>query len=165
MPLGTPLIAMVVAWAAATITRLIIEARERTRITRRFATYVDPDIVNYVLEVRDDTMFSGQRRETTVVFTDLEGFTKLSNQLGEEIVPLLNDFMGRAVAVIKQHRGLVNKFLGDGILFFFNAPKPNATYIPDAVDAILDLQVMMVGFNEDLAKQKLPKLRLRAGVT
>lgn len=165
LELGTPLLAMVVAWAGATIVRLVIEARERTRITRRFATYVDPDIVNYFLEVRDETMFSGQRRDTTVVFTDLEGFTKLSNQLGEEIVPLLNDFMGRAVAVIKQHRGLVNKFLGDGILFFFNAPKPNATYIPDAVDAILDLQVMMAGFNEDLAKQKLPSLKLRAGVT
>jgi adenylate cyclase len=165
MPLGTPLLAIVAAFASASSTRLISEARERARITRRFATYVDPDLVNYVLEVRDESVFDGQRRDTTVVFTDLEGFTKLSNLLGEDIVPLLNDFMGRAVAVIKQHRGLVNKFLGDGILFFFNAPKPNATYVSDAIDAILDLQVMMVGFNEDLAKQNLAKLKLRAGVT
>jgi adenylate cyclase len=163
--LAAPLLAVAGPWAGGTMTRLIIEARERARITRRFSTYVDPDIVNYFLEVRDETMFSGQRRDTAVVFTDLEGFTTLSERLGEDIVPLLNDFMGRAVTVIKRHRGLVNKFLGDGILFFFNAPKPNATYVPDAIDAILDLQVMMVAFNEELAARKLPRLRLRAGVT
>ncbi|HEX8914883.1 MAG TPA: adenylate/guanylate cyclase domain-containing protein, partial [Humisphaera sp.] len=59
----------------------------------------------------------------------------------------------------------VNKFLGDGILFFFNAPRPNSGYVADAVDCILDLQRMMVGFNADLKAQGLPQLKLRAGVT
>ena len=74
-------------------------------------------------------IFKGVEREMTVVFTDLAGFTALSERLGRDIVPLLNEFMGEATKVIKRHHGFVNKFLGDGILFFFNAPRPNATYV------------------------------------
>jgi class 3 adenylate cyclase/CHASE2 domain-containing sensor protein len=165
LDLGTPVAAIAAAWSGGLIARLVGEARERARITRRFSTYVDPDIVNYFLETRDESQLAGKRQDTTVVFTDLEGFTTLSERLGEDVVPVLNDFMGRAVHVIKKHRGIVNKFLGDGILFFFNAPRPNSTYVADAMDCILDLQQMMVGFNEDLKAQGLTPLRLRAGVT
>jgi adenylate cyclase len=163
--LAAPLLAVGGAWAGGTITRLIAEQRERARIVGRLGSYVDPALVDYVLETHDDTVFSGQRKETTVVFTDLEGFTTLSEKMGEAVVPLLNDFMGRATTVINRHNGFVNKFLGDGILFFFNAPRPNAAFVPDAMDSILDLQAMMVEYNADLAAKDLPRLRLRAGAT
>ena len=165
LDLGAPLLGVAVPWASGTVTRLYLEGEERRRITGRLGSYVDPGLVRYVLETRDETVLSGQRRETTVVFTDLEGFTTLSESMGEAVVPLLNDFMGRATVVINRHNGFVNKFLGDGILFFFNAPKPHSTFVPDAIDAILDLQRMMAAFNDELAANGHPRLRLRAGAT
>jgi len=163
--LAAPLLAVAGPWAGGTITRLVIETREKLRITRRLGSYVDPDLVGYVLESKDETIFSGQRRQTTVVFTDLEGFTRLSDKMKEAVIPILNEFMGRATVVIKKHKGFVNKFLGDGILFFFNAPKPNQSFVGDAMDSILDLQVMMKQFNAELAARDLPQLRLRVGMT
>lgn len=163
--LTAPLLAIVGPWAGGTITRLVIETREKARITRRLGSYVDQDLVDYVLESRDETIFSGQERETTVVFTDLEGFTKLSDKLKKDVVPILNEYMGRATVVIKKHKGFVNKFLGDGILFFFNAPRPNSTFVADAMDCLLDLQVMMQQFNAELLEKGHTPLRMRAGMT
>ncbi|MDB5297545.1 MAG: hypothetical protein JWO31_3528, partial [Phycisphaerales bacterium] len=163
--LATPLLAVAAPWAGGTLARLLIETKERQRITLRLGSWVDKDLVDYVLESKDETIFSGQRRETTVVFTDLEGFTRLSDELKEAIVPVLNDFMGRATTVIKAHRGFVNKFLGDGIMYFFNAPRPNVAFVPDAVASVLALRDMMAVFNADLQTRKLPQLKLRAGVT
>jgi class 3 adenylate cyclase/CHASE2 domain-containing sensor protein len=165
LDLGAPLLAVAVSWASGTVTRLYLEGEERRRITSRLGSYVDPGLVKYVLETRDETVLSGQRRETTVAFTDLEGFTTLSESMGEAVVPLLNDFMGRATVVINRHNGFVNKFLGDGILFFFNAPRPTDSFVPDAINAILDLQLMMAAFNDELAAGGHPRLRLRAGAT
>ncbi|QOV91802.1 CHASE2 domain-containing protein [Humisphaera borealis] len=163
--LAAPLLAVAGPWAGGTITRLVIETREKARITRRLGSYVDQDLVQYCLESRDETIFTGQERETTVVFTDLEGFTKLSDKLKKAVVPILNDYMGRATVVIKKHKGFVNKFLGDGILFFFNAPRPNVNFVENAMDCLLDLQVMMKEFNVELVRDGHSPLKMRAGMT
>ena len=160
-----PVLCIGVVWAGGTMTRLIMEGVERARITRRFASYVDPQLVDFVLEHEEQDIFKGVEREMTVVFNDLAGFTALSERLGRDIVPMLNEFMGRATKVITRHHGLVNKFLGDGIMFFFNAPQPNLDYARDAVACVLDLQVMLQQFNRELADRDLPVLSLRTGAS
>lgn len=159
-----PMVAIGVVWSGGTLVRLVGEARERSRITRRFGAYVDPELVDFVLESSDD-VFKAQEREMTVVFTDLEGFTTLSERLGPAIIPLLNRFMSLATAVIKKHDGFINKFLGDGVMFFYNAPWPNPQYAHDAIDTALSLEKMLQAFNLELAEKGLPTLALRAGLT
>jgi adenylate cyclase len=160
-----PMTAIATVWAGGTLSRLGIERKERERVRRLFGNYVDPDLIEFGLETDDESVFKGAERDMTVVFTDLKGFTPLSEALGREIIPLLNQFMGRATTVIKRHRGFVNKFLGDGVMFFFNAPRNNPDYARDAIEAVLDLQKMVADFTKELAAQGLPELELRAGVT
>jgi len=101
----------------------------------------------------------------TVVFTDLAGFTSLSEKLGERIVPLLNELLGELVPVIRDHHnGLVNKFLGDGIMFFFNAPKQDLKHAADAVATVLDMHAKIAEFNVRLAERDLPPISMRAGI-
>jgi len=146
------------------MTRVIVETSERNRITRRFRNYVDPKLVNYVLE-HPEVSFDGEKREMTVVFTDLAGFTSLSEKLGERIVPLLNELLGELVPVIRDHhQGLVNKFLGDGIMFFFNAPKQDPKHAADAVATVLDMHAKVAEFNLRLAERDLPPISMRAGI-
>lgn len=163
--LAGPLVAIAVVWAGCTLVRLLVESMERARITRRFSSYVDPSLVTYVAAHPEEVRLEGQVRELTVVFTDLEGFTKLTEQLGEKTVALLNEFMGMAVPIIRSHKGLVNKFLGDGIMFFFGAPLELPDHAARAIATVLDLQSAMVRLNETFVARGLPKLKLRAGIS
>ncbi|HYO09004.1 MAG TPA: CHASE2 domain-containing protein [Tepidisphaeraceae bacterium] len=163
LPCAAPLVTVGAVWSGCTLTRVIGEAAERRRITRRFRSYVDPKLVNYVIE-NPNVRFDGERREMTVVFTDLVGFTAISEQLGEKVVPMLNELFGELVPVIRHHEGTLNKFLGDGIMFFFNAPRQMSSHAAVAVRAVLEMHEKVAGFNGRLREQGLPELSMRAGV-
>lgn len=161
-----PVVAMAVVWAGCTLIRLVGEAVQRERIKRRFENYVDPKLVNYVLENPDRARLDGEVREMTVVFTDLAGFTTLSEKLKERTVELLNDFLSAMVPVIRDmHHGYVNKFLGDGIMFFYGAPLQNPRHATDAVATVLDMLKVLKEFNVGLSERGLPGLSLRAGIS
>jgi class 3 adenylate cyclase/CHASE2 domain-containing sensor protein len=157
-----------VTYSVCMLVRIIREQREKARITSRFRSYVDPSLVNYVLE-HEDARLDGQEQELTVVFTDLEGFTSISETLKTDTVKLLNRYLGQMEPVIRRNRGLVNKFLGDGILFFFGAPEPIPgdpnLHAEAAVVTVLEMQQALVKLNEDLQKENFPLLRMRAGVS
>ncbi len=161
---ASPMLAAVLIWTGGTLAHFVVERAERQRVRDRFASYVDPVLVDYVLEQRDRARFDGERRELTVVFTDLAGFTTISERLQEATVPLLNDYMERMVPIIRRHRGYVNKFLGDGIMFFHGAPRQSPRHAFEAVDVVLEMQRVMVPFNEELAKRGLPAVAVRCGV-
>ena len=77
--------------------------RERVHVTRRFKSYVDPALVKYVIDHPEHEHFDGEVREMTVVFTDLEGFTPLSEKLREGVVPLLNEYLKVMTPLIREH--------------------------------------------------------------
>jgi class 3 adenylate cyclase len=161
---AAPLVAIGAVWAACTLTRVVIEAAERSRITQRFSTYVDPKVVNYFIENPQAT-FNGETREMTVVFTDLAGFTAISEHLGPKVVPMLNELWGEMVPVIRRHEAVLNKFLGDGIMFFYNAPRPQPGHPAIAVRTVLELHETVAEFNRRrLSAPGTPELSIRAGV-
>lgn len=159
-----PLTAVLLVWSGCTLFRFVIERRERARIKKRFESYVDPALVNYVIEHPEHARLDGERRELTVVFTDLAGFTTLSEKLQERTVPILNEYMGLMVPIIRQRKGYVNKFLGDGIMFFFGAPLANELHAGDAIATALTMQQMLVEFNAKLTQQDLPNVKMRVGI-
>ncbi len=159
-----PISAVAVVWSGCTLTRFIAERRERARVTRSFQSYVDPALVSYVLNNPKQARLDGQRRELTVVFTDLAGFTSLSEKLGEDTVPLLNDYMSLMVPAIRKQNGYVNKFLGDGIMFFYGAPLDNEKHAVSAVYTVLEMQGLVDRFNETLHERGLPRVQMRAGI-
>ncbi|MFN4241679.1 MAG: CHASE2 domain-containing protein [Tepidisphaerales bacterium] len=159
-----PVTALGLTWAGVTLVRFVLEIVERNRITARFRSYVDPELVNYIAEHPDQASFAGRKQVMTVVFTDLEGFTTLSERLGEGIVATLNDYVATMTPIIRGNRGFIDKFLGDGIMFEFNAVIPNPTHAIDAVNAVLQMQKAMGPFNEGLLRRGLPTLRMRVGI-
>ena len=162
--LATPLAAIAVPWAGSTLLRYILERTEKAHITRRFRTYVDPALVNYVIENPQKARLDGERKEITVVFTDLQGFTSLTEKLGEQAVHVLSEYMGTMVPVIRASNGYVNKFIGDGIMCLFNAFEPNPRHAADALNAVMNMNRAMVPFNLRLKERGLPTLIMRAGI-
>jgi class 3 adenylate cyclase len=163
--LAGPLLVLAFVWAGCTLNRIIIESSERARITRRFSTYADPTLVRHVLEHPDQVRLDGETRELSVVFTDLAGFTTISERLGEQTVSLLNEYFGKMVPLIQAQKGYVNKFLGDGIMFFFGAPIPASNHALQAMQSVSEMRVAFEQFNEDLQRRGLPRLVMRAGIS
>ena len=161
-----PVVAVGAVFSGGTLARLVLERWERARITRRFSSYVDPKIVDYVVKHPDQAHFEGQIREMTVVFCDVAGFTQLTEKHGSETVPMLNELWGAMVPVIRAHGGIVNKFLGDGVMFFYGAPEQSAAHARDAVATVLAMRKALKAFNEQIAAPRnWPALALRWGVS
>lgn len=159
-----PLTAAAAVWGGCTLFRFVVERAERARIQRRFQSYVDPALVNYVIEHPEHARLDGEMRDLTVVFTDLQGFTTLSEKLREKTVGILNEYMELMVPIIREHDGYVNKFLGDGMMFFYGAPQANSYHAREAVLTCLKMQEAMVPFNKTLSERGLPNVHKRIGI-
>jgi class 3 adenylate cyclase len=161
--IAAPLATVGTVWSITTLYRFVVEIAERARITSRFRSYVDPVLVDYVIE-SEDPVTEGKVQELTVVFTDLAGFTSISEKLQEKTVNLLSEYLEQMVPIIRAHHGYVNKFLGDGIMFFYGAPRPNTNHGPDAVVTALEMCARLKEFNETLVMRDLPEVAMRVGI-
>lgn len=159
-----PLFCIGLVWAGGTLGRYIEEIGERARVRKSLSVYIDPKLVDYVLEHGPESL-NGRQKEISVVFTDLQGFTTISEKLQEKAIPILNDYMGLMIPIIRKHQGYLNKLLGDGIMYFFNAPYDNEDHPRLAVRSALEMQSVMPAFNESLAKLNLPPLMMRMGLS
>lgn len=161
---AAPVMASIACWGGCTVAQYIQETTERKRVRQSFSNYVDPSLVEYVLD-REDANVAGENKEISVVFTDLQGFTTMSEVLGPKAVEVLNEYMGLMVPIIRGHKAYLNKLLGDGIMYFFNAPKDLETHASAAIASALEMFPVMTAFNERLAARQLPPLSLRVGIT
>lgn len=159
-----PIASIVVVWATLTLVRVVAEAKERARITRRFQSYVDPGLVKYVIEHPELARLEGEVREMTVAFTDLAGFTTFTETLREKAVKILGRYISRMVPAIRENRGLVHRFMGDGIMFSYGAPIRNPDHACDAVATVLRMQRTLFEFNQELESEGFPTLTMRAGI-
>jgi class 3 adenylate cyclase/CHASE2 domain-containing sensor protein len=160
-----PTLSILLVWSGCTLFRFVIERQERARIKKRFESYVDPVLVEYVIEHPEKARLDGEMRQLTVVFTDLQGFTTISERLKERTVGILNEYTELMVPIIRKNGGYVNKFLGDGIMFFYGAPRENEFHAKDAVITALRMQQMMPTFNKTLEDRGLPTVKMRVGIS
>ena len=82
----------------------------------------------------------GEQQSLTVMFADLAGFTSLSEMLGEDVVPVLTEYLETASSAVISHRGTIDKFIGDAVMAFWGAPIENAEHARDACAAALAIQ-------------------------
>lgn len=126
------------------------EAKEREKMVIRgaFERYVAPSVVDRVLSGPDGLQLGGSRREVSVLFADIRGFTAFAeNATPEHVVELLNDYFTVAADVIFTREGTLDKYLGDAVMAFFNAPEDQPDHPYQAVEAALALQQSVAQFN------------------
>jgi adenylate cyclase len=115
---------------------------ERERIMRIFSGMMSPDVLQEVLRIGGEgSGFGGDRRDLTVMFADIRGFTGMSERLApEEVVEMLNECLGAATDVILEHKGSIDKYIGDAVMALFGAPAPLEDHALQAVRAALAMQ-------------------------
>jgi adenylate cyclase len=160
-----PGVALVLAFALATAYSYATEGRQKLAIRRMFSHYMSEKVIAYLMEHPDLLNLGGERRRMTLFFSDLAGFTTISERLSaEEVVGLLNDYLSRMTDIILDEDGLVDKFEGDAIMAFWGAPLPQADQALRAIRAALRQQAALAELNEGFAKMGLPRLGMRIGL-
>ena len=164
-----PLGAMVGSFLIVSAFRQLTEERAKRHIRGMFAHALSPALVDRLIEDPSLARLGGEKRVLSCMFSDIAGFTTLSERLGEHAtVQLLNRYFDRMTAVIQdRHGGYLNKFLGDGIFAFFGAPVPQDDHPRRALAAALDCRQELLALNEQLAAEApgAAALDCRIGIT
>jgi class 3 adenylate cyclase/CHASE2 domain-containing sensor protein len=124
IPTAAPLTAALVAFIAAATYKILVEERESRYIRNRFSNYVSKEVVDEILRNPKLLALGGDDREMTVFFSDIRGFTTLSEALGEpsRVIEILNMYLSSMTRIIIEHGGTLDKYVGDEIMAFWNAP-------------------------------------------
>jgi adenylate cyclase len=123
LPVAVPIAAAVISMVLAYVVRLLVEERRRRRVQAAFGYYLAPSLVDRLTEHEAELRLGGERREVSVMFADLSGFTALSSRLGpEELMELTNLYLGLVVDAVEATGGYVDKFIGDAVMALWGAP-------------------------------------------
>lgn len=142
-----------------------VEARRSRYVRSVFSRYVAPSVVGQILENPDAIRLGGELREVTLFFSDIRGFTKLSESKDPgEIVRLLNEYFDEMTGVIFEHQGTVNKFIGDAIMAFWGAPLPLPNGPDRAVAACIEMRHRLAQLNNEWAQNDQDTLRIGMAV-
>lgn len=130
--------------------RFIKERSQNEYIKTLFSKYVNKDVLKELLASGKEVRLGGERRELSILFSDLRGFTALSESLSpEELTSLLNAYLTKMSAVILHNNGTIDKYIGDAIMAFWNAPLTLVTHEHNAILTALQMQDALNAFNTE----------------
>ena len=160
-----PLSVILSVYLAITGYRYLVETRQKKFIKDAFSTYLAPSVVKDLLESPERLVLGGEERIITAFFSDVEGFTSISESLTpRELVELLNEFLTEMTDIILKHEGTVDKFEGDAIIAFFGAPNELENQQEVACMACIDMQKRLTELRDRWRKKGMPELRMRIGM-
>lgn len=149
----------------ASFNRMVRSLREKEMIKRAFTRYVAREVVEEVLKDPEHLMLSGERREATVVFCDIRGFTAISERLTpEQVVSLLNEFYTTAIETTFKHDGTLDKFLGDAVMCVFGAPIAHPDHTARAVKTAIDMRTALTELSKRRSIRGLDPFEVGIGV-
>jgi adenylate cyclase len=160
-----PFVALVLGAFGGVGYQYLIEGREKRRVKGLFGRYVSKDVYERLLADPSLAELGGRRREMTVLFSDIRGFTTVSERgEPEAIVGMLNEYFTRMVDVVFKHRGTLDKFVGDMVMALFGAPLDDADHADHAVTAALEMVAELRALNEKWAAEGRPPLDIGIGI-
>jgi adenylate cyclase len=150
LPMFNPILALFLSHMLILVYLLVTEELQSRRIKNLFSRYVSPKVVNQLVKnAGAELQMGGNRQVITVMFSDIRGFTTLSEQLApEQVVELLNEYFQTMTEVIFKYDGTVDKFIGDAIMAIFGAPVAHPDDPIRAVMAALDMKAALAQLRE-----------------
>ena len=160
-----PMLAVGLGYIGATVYNYLHERKQKTIIKNMFTQYLNPAVVNQLVENPDTLRLGGERKTLTVFFSDIAGFTSLSEKSTPEgLVALLNEYLSAMTEIIFAHAGTLDKFEGDAIMAFWGAPIDQADHALRACKASLKMQEELVSIRKRWKAEGKPDLYVRIGL-
>jgi len=165
LPVAVPAAAGIVSMVLAYLVRFLIEERRRRRVQHAFSHYLAPSIVDRLAESEAALRLGGERREITVMFADLSGFTALSTRLPpEELMAVTNTYHAMMVEAVEATGGYVNQFLGDAVMAIWGAPLPDPDHAVSAARAALRIVETVMRAKAEADALGLPGYAVKIGI-
>lgn len=160
-----PEAALAMTFAAAATVEYLTEGKQRRQTRAAFDKYMSPEVVDEIMRDPDGIKLGGEKKEISILFSDVAGFTTISEQMEPEaLVLLLNRYLSAMTDIIRRHRGNVNKYLGDGIMALFGAPLGEPNHASLACYAALDSQRELRQLRAAWKAEGLPDIVARIGI-
>jgi adenylate cyclase len=160
-----PILSMGLSWSGSTATFYLVEEREKARIRGMFQQYVAASVVDELLKKPELLALGGEERVLSVLFSDVVGFSTVSEKLTPtELVELLNEYLTAMTEIVLEHGGIIDKYQGDALMAEFGAPVPMEDHAVRACLAALDMKDELVLLREKWAEEGKPLLEARSGI-
>ncbi|UCE17108.1 MAG: adenylate/guanylate cyclase domain-containing protein [Gemmatimonadota bacterium] len=161
----TPEVGVLVTFALTSVVSYATEGKQRKFIKSAFKYYLSPAVIDKLLKNPESLKLGGEKKEMTVLFSDIAGFTTISEQLDpEQLAQLLNEYLSRMTDVILSYGGTVDKYEGDAIMAFWGAPLPQTDHALRACLAALECRSALEDVCEEFQRKGWPRLQARIGM-
>ena len=165
LPMSAPMLATAVSFSGNTTYRYLTVDRELSRTRGTLERYVSPQLVRYVMDNLDSFRFDGQKRKLTVFFSDVRSFTTLTEKSDPvRLLKQLNEYLAAMTDIIFQYDGIVDKFIGDGIMAHWGAFTPDRPNAALAARAALDMMIKLGELNRHWEATGFPTLDIGIGL-
>ncbi len=160
-----PLLAVALNQSSMTLFKFLSEERQKRRIRRAFQYYLHPAVVDRVSQNPQLLRLGGEVRELTVLFSDIRGFSGIAEGLSPEaLVRLLNEYLTAMTQIVFKHDGLLDKYIGDGIMAVYGAPLYASEHAYQACCTALDMMIDLVALQEQWQARGLPLMNIGIGI-
>jgi len=147
--------------------KFITEYLQKQQIKKQFSTYLSPDLVAKLQRNPELLSLGGDEVELSIMFTDVRGFTSISEHYGKDVqglTKIMNRYMTTMTKAILENNGTLDKYIGDAQMAFWNAPVNNDQHAKDAVKTAFEMMKALEGFNEEIKKEGVPAFGMGLGI-
>jgi len=160
-----PLLTILLVYIALVVIYYRTEERSRKWITSVFGKYVSPVVIENLIKNPDKLNLGGKKRNITIFFSDIRGFTSISEKLApEELVHLLNEYLTEMTSIILKNQGLVDKYMGDAIMAFWGAPLDQPNHAELACQSSLEMIDKLKELQKKWKKEGIPSFDIGIGL-
>lgn len=165
LPMSYALVAGILSYVAIEYRAYLLERNQKKHIAKTFGQYIPSELVKEMNESGQEVSVGGESREMTVLFSDVRGFTTISEGLSpQELTTLMNAFLSPMTRVIQANRGTIDKYMGDAIMAFWGAPLKDPDHAAHAVRAALDMAKTMEELSESFVARGWKPLKIGIGL-
>ena len=161
------LLSSVITYGVVIAHRMISEYLQKLQIKKQFGTYLSPAMVEKLQKNPELLQLGGESRELSIMFTDVRGFTAISEHYGSDVqglTKIMNRYMTAMTASILEENGTLDKYIGDAQMAFWNAPLDEPNHAKRAVSAALKMLAKLDEFNQEVSKEGVPPFGMGLGI-
>ena len=165
LPLASPLLLILLLFMLHMSYGFFIESRGKRQLANLFGHYIPPELVDEMSESPEEYSLEGENREMTVLFSDVRGFTSISEGMDpKQLTQLMNALLTPMTRVIHKNRGTIDKYMGDAIMAFWGAPLANAEHARHALYAALEMMDELKIMQADFKQRGWPEVNIGIGL-
>ena len=165
LPIAAPVLLVVLLFALQMTYGFFVESRGKRQLAHLFGQYVPPELVEEMSLKMEEINLDGEMREMSVLFSDVRGFTTISESLEpKELTDYINAFLTPITKVIHDNRGTIDKYMGDAVMAFWGAPLEDDQHALHALNAAIGIVERMKSLREEFSEKHWPEIYVGVGV-